>query len=173
MVSSLVRLAFVLSVVAGSQSAGSQVPLESQSVPQEATSTAPSPSTNKAEAAADVPSPDEEPPEGELAPAALKLDVSNTSPLIEELYLATRETKSSLLMSTPRWISISAISSGHGSGLLTVLAKLRDADVADRACGWRARCSAIVPERVIRLKPQLRIRYARRASIWLVTMEDC
>ena len=93
MVSSLVRLAFVLSVVAGSQSAGSQVPLESQSVPQEATSTAPSPSTNKAEAAADVPSPDEEPPEGELAPAALKLDVSNTSPLIEELYLATRETK--------------------------------------------------------------------------------
>jgi hypothetical protein len=34
-----------------------------------------------------------EPPEGELAPAAIQLDVSQASPLIQELYAATRETK--------------------------------------------------------------------------------
>jgi hypothetical protein len=36
---------------------------------------------------------EDEPPEGELAPAALQLDVSRASPLIQELYAATRETK--------------------------------------------------------------------------------
>jgi hypothetical protein len=36
---------------------------------------------------------EEEPPEGELAPAAIQLDVSQASPLIQELYAATRETK--------------------------------------------------------------------------------
>jgi hypothetical protein len=36
---------------------------------------------------------EEEPPEGELAPAALKLDVSNATRLIQVLYAATRETK--------------------------------------------------------------------------------
>jgi hypothetical protein len=34
-----------------------------------------------------------EPPEGELAPAAIHLDVSHASPLIQVLYAATRETK--------------------------------------------------------------------------------
>jgi ankyrin repeat protein len=36
---------------------------------------------------------DAEPPEGELAPAALQLDESKASPLIQVLYAATRETK--------------------------------------------------------------------------------
>src|ERR1700677_644376 len=36
---------------------------------------------------------DVEPPEGELAPAALQLDQSKSSPLIQVLYAATRETK--------------------------------------------------------------------------------
>src|SRR5438270_700796 len=35
----------------------------------------------------------EEVPEGELAPAAIQLDLSKASPLIQELYAATRETK--------------------------------------------------------------------------------
>src|SRR6201996_4468933 len=37
--------------------------------------------------------PGEELPYGELAPAALQLDESKASPLIQELYAATRETK--------------------------------------------------------------------------------
>jgi uncharacterized protein (DUF2126 family) len=37
--------------------------------------------------------PDAEVPEGELAPAAVHLDVSNASKLIQVLYAATRETK--------------------------------------------------------------------------------
>ena len=45
------------------------------------------------QAAADASLQEEEPPEGELAPAALKLDVSNASKLIQVLYAATRETK--------------------------------------------------------------------------------
>src|ERR1700677_5289824 len=36
---------------------------------------------------------DAEPPEGELAPAAMQLDESKASPLIQVLYAATRETK--------------------------------------------------------------------------------
>jgi ankyrin repeat protein len=36
---------------------------------------------------------EEEIPEGELAPAAVKIDVSKASPLIQQLYAATRETK--------------------------------------------------------------------------------
>jgi hypothetical protein len=39
------------------------------------------------------PEDEEETPEGELAPAAVKLDVSHASPLIQTLYAATRETK--------------------------------------------------------------------------------
>src|SRR5215472_5207805 len=40
-----------------------------------------------------IPASEEEPAEDELAPAAVELDVSKTSPLIQELYKATRETK--------------------------------------------------------------------------------
>ncbi|HZC35218.1 MAG TPA: LssY C-terminal domain-containing protein, partial [Chthoniobacterales bacterium] len=42
---------------------------------------------------AESPDSQQEPAEEELAPAALQLDVSNDSPLIRELYQATRETK--------------------------------------------------------------------------------
>ena len=45
------------------------------------------------QAAVDASLQEEEPPEGELAPAAIKLDVSKASHLIQELYAATRETK--------------------------------------------------------------------------------
>ncbi len=44
-------------------------------------------------ATADASLQEEEPPEGELAPAAVKLDVSNATKLIQVLYAATRETK--------------------------------------------------------------------------------
>jgi len=46
-----------------------------------------------------IPASEEEPPEGELAPAAVQLDVSNSSPLIQELYKATRETKEKEILS--------------------------------------------------------------------------
>src|SRR5271166_3009864 len=36
--------------------------------------------------------------EGEPAPAAVQLDVSGTSPLIQELYYATRETKEKAIL---------------------------------------------------------------------------
>lgn len=42
---------------------------------------------------ADASGDDTEPPEGELAPAAVRLDVSKSSSLIQVLYAATRETK--------------------------------------------------------------------------------
>lgn len=51
------------------------------------------PAPSAATAAADDSSADAEPAEGELAPAAVHLDVSKASPLIQELYAATRETK--------------------------------------------------------------------------------
>jgi LssY C-terminus len=43
--------------------------------------------------AADTADQDTEPPEGELSPAAVQLDESKASPLIQALYAATRETK--------------------------------------------------------------------------------
>ena len=55
------------------------------------TAQSPSPSDNAAQAAAE--DEDENLPPGELAPAAVTLDVSHTSPLIQTLYAATRETK--------------------------------------------------------------------------------
>src|SRR5271156_6708281 len=53
---------------------------------------APSPSAATQETA-DASVQDSEPPEGELAPAAMQLDESKASPLIQALYGATRETK--------------------------------------------------------------------------------
>ena len=50
-------------------------------------------SSGDSQAESDASLEEAEPPEGELAPAALKLDVSNTSKLIQVLYAATRETK--------------------------------------------------------------------------------
>ncbi len=49
-------------------------------------------SGQKADADSDADSQDE-PPDDELAPAALQLDTSNLPPLLQELYQATRETK--------------------------------------------------------------------------------
>jgi hypothetical protein len=49
--------------------------------------------SNSTPAATDTSTQDAEPPEGELAPAALQLDESKASPLIQVLYAATRETK--------------------------------------------------------------------------------
>src|SRR5207248_8283511 len=40
----------------------------------------------------------EEVPEEELAPAAVQLDLSKASPLIQELYAATRETKEQAIL---------------------------------------------------------------------------
>src|SRR5271163_5203271 len=48
---------------------------------------------DSSQATADASLQEEEPPEGELAPAAVKLDVSNATKLIQVLYAATRETK--------------------------------------------------------------------------------
>ena len=46
-----------------------------------------------------IPASEDEPPEGELAPAAVQLDLSKSSPLIQELYQATRETKEKEILS--------------------------------------------------------------------------
>ena len=50
------------------------------------------PQTQTKDAESDDDGQDDIPPD-ELAPAAVQLDVSNLSPLLQELYLATRETK--------------------------------------------------------------------------------
>ena len=47
---------------------------------------------------AETPSDAQEEPEEELAPAAVQLDVSKDSPLIQELYRATRETKEDAIL---------------------------------------------------------------------------
>jgi hypothetical protein len=66
---------------------------------QESHKAVPSTTTNKADAADDAASHDDqtaqedEAADEDLAPAALELDVSQSSPLIQELYRATRETK--------------------------------------------------------------------------------
>jgi len=87
----LICTALVLSVVAGSSPAGAGPPrFQSDPTPtQEAASTPQSPAATTEPAEI----PEEDAPEGELEPAALNLDVSNSSQLIEELYRATRETK--------------------------------------------------------------------------------
>jgi hypothetical protein len=64
----------------------SSMPISAQSAPAGKNST-------DSQAAADASYQEEEPPEGELAPAAVKLDVSNATKLIQVLYAATRETK--------------------------------------------------------------------------------
>jgi LssY C-terminus/Ankyrin repeats (many copies) len=53
------------------------------------------PQVSNAEPTEDAP---EEVPEGELAPAAVQLDLSKASPLIQELYAATRETKEEAIL---------------------------------------------------------------------------
>jgi hypothetical protein len=87
----LICSALALTVVTGSFPAGAGTPrFQSDSAPQQESSRTPESSASKQEA---VEIPEEDAPEGELEPAAVQLDVSNTSPLIEELYRATRETK--------------------------------------------------------------------------------
>jgi LssY C-terminus len=87
----LICTALALSVVTGSSPAGVGTPrFQSDPTPKQEVASAPqSPETAKEP----VEIPEEDAPEGELEPAALNLDVSNSSPLIEELYRATRETK--------------------------------------------------------------------------------
>src|SRR5689334_14930285 len=51
------------------------------------------PAEQKGVRSAEVPDIPDEAPEEELAPAALELDVSKESPLLQVLYKATRETK--------------------------------------------------------------------------------
>jgi hypothetical protein len=54
---------------------------------------------SKTPKAEEAPDSEEQPSEeGELAPAAVELDVSNASPLIQELYQATRETKEQAIL---------------------------------------------------------------------------
>ena len=87
----LICTALVLIVATASSPVGAGSPrFQSDPTPkQEAAST---PQTTAA-TNEQVEIPEEDAPEGELEPAALNLDVSNSSPLIEELYRATRETK--------------------------------------------------------------------------------
>jgi hypothetical protein len=97
----LICSALVFSVVAGRSPSGAGTPrFQSDPTPKQeaasATQASPAASTPQSPAALkgqDVEIPEEDAPEGELEPAAVQLDVSNTSPLIEELYRATRETK--------------------------------------------------------------------------------
>jgi hypothetical protein len=87
----LICTALVLSVVAGSSPAGAGTPrFQSDPTPKQEVASAPQ---SPAAAKEPVEIPEEDAPEGELEPAALNLDVSNSSTLIEELYRATRETK--------------------------------------------------------------------------------
>lgn len=83
--------ALALTVVAGSFPAGAGTPrFQSDPTAKQKTSSTTQSSTS---AKQPVEIPEEDAPEGELEPAAVRLDVSNSSPLIEELYRATRETK--------------------------------------------------------------------------------
>jgi len=70
------------------QAAGTEVPQQP----------AASPSDSIAQGELPIPVDDEDIPEGELAPAAVKLDVSGASPLIQKLYAATRETKEQAIL---------------------------------------------------------------------------
>jgi hypothetical protein len=67
--------------------------LSVSAMPTWAQSAAAGKNSTDSQAAADASYQEEEPPEGELAPAAVKLDVSNATKLIQVLYAATRETK--------------------------------------------------------------------------------
>ena len=87
----LICAALVFSLVTGSSPAGTGTPgFQSDPAAKQETT---SPAQSAAAAKGPVEIPEEDAPEGELEPAALKLDVSNSSLLIEELYRATRETK--------------------------------------------------------------------------------
>jgi LssY-like putative type I secretion system component LssY len=88
----LICSALALTVLTGSFPAGAGTPRfqSDPTPPQLETSNTAESSTSKKQA---VEIPEEDAPEGELEPAAVQLDVTNTSPLIEELYRATRETK--------------------------------------------------------------------------------
>jgi hypothetical protein len=87
----LICTALVLTVATGSSPAGAGTPrFQSDPTPTQETASTPQ---NPAAPGEQVEIPEEDAPEGELEPAALNLDVSNSSPLIEELYRATRETK--------------------------------------------------------------------------------
>ena len=87
----LICTALVLSVFTGTSPAGTGTPrFQSDPAPKHETASTPQvPATTNEP----VEIPEEDAPEGELEPAALNLDVSNSSSLIEELYRATRETK--------------------------------------------------------------------------------
>jgi LssY C-terminus len=82
----MTRFLHLLLVVPMAYLALAQEPIQTQSP----TDQAPQPQTSVTDSNAQIP---EEVPEEELAPAAVKLDVSHTSPLIQVLYQATRETK--------------------------------------------------------------------------------
>jgi len=87
----LIRSALALTVLTGSFPAGAGTPrFQSDPISKRETSSTQQ-SSNSAKQAVEIP--EEDAPEGELEPAAVQLDVSNSSPLIEELYRATRETK--------------------------------------------------------------------------------
>src|SRR5262249_39097480 len=84
---------FALSIVLAGVAAFQQVPQSpappaAQTTPEQTT-----PAEPKGVRSAEIPDVPDEVPEEELAPAALELDVSKESPLLQLLYKATRETK--------------------------------------------------------------------------------
>src|SRR5215470_4670906 len=85
----LLALSIVLSGMAAFQQAPqSSAPPTAQTAPEQTT-----PAEQKDVRSAEIPDLPDEAPEEELAPAALELDVSRESPLLQVLYKATRETK--------------------------------------------------------------------------------
>lgn len=96
----LICSALALTVVTGSFPAGAGTSrFQSDATPRQESSNTPPFSTS---AKQPVEIPEEDAPEGELEPAALQLDVSSSSPLIEELYRATRETKEKEILAAHR-----------------------------------------------------------------------
>src|ERR1700720_586676 len=70
-------------------SSGQSAPVAAQATPEQKAKSL----EQKGVRSAEIPDVPEEPPEDEFAPAAIEMDVSQESPLLQVLYKATRETK--------------------------------------------------------------------------------
>ena len=113
-------------IAVSTPSIGRARPLQTETEPNagRATFTERAQQPRSAEVSRDIP---EDAPEDELAPAALELDVSHDSPLLQDLYQATRETKEQAILERLK----------HAKGLIAGGADLKATDPQGRtALHW-------------------------------------
>ncbi len=113
-------------IAVSTPSIGRARPLQTETEPNaaHATFTERAQQPRSAEVSRDIP---EDAPEDELAPAALELDVSHDSPLLQDLYQATRETKEQAILERLK----------HAKGLIAGGADLKATDPQGRtALHW-------------------------------------